>query len=227
MSELDKAYETADMLKALDLPISKDLLENIERLEKKNGKEHREYLTLYFYEKCYANYTKRIMNIRQAKVRGEVIVAKPVLLLAIIDGISSEVFCDNEFCLTEWLESRYVMLMQQYMKGSQFDRPTDISNPFWHLQSDGFWHLKYEEEPQDGATPSKRWLKEKVTYAYFDDDLWALLQNKVWRLKLRDYIVEHKLTDDFWSGRMAAEGQGVGASAGMGLGIIAALLVAA
>ena len=37
MEELDKAYETAEMLKALDLPISKDQLENIERLEKENG----------------------------------------------------------------------------------------------------------------------------------------------------------------------------------------------
>ena len=217
MSELDKAYENADMLKALDLPISKDQLENIERLEKESGKQHREDLRLYFYEKCYANYTKRIMNIRQAKIRGEVIVAKPVLLLAIIDGVSSKVFCNNEFCLTEWLETRYVMLMQQYMKGTQFYKPTDISNPFWHLQSDGFWHLQYEYEPQECATPSKRWLKEKVTYAYFDDDLWFLLQDNVWRLKLRDYIVEHKLTDDNWFGKIAAEG----------LGAIAALLIAA
>lgn len=206
MDELAKAYETAEMLKELDLPISKDQLDNIERLEKKSGKEQREDLRLYFYEKCFANYTKRIMNIRQAKIRGEVIVAKPVLLLAIIDGIGSKMFCNNEFCLTEWLELRYVMLMQQYMKNSQFDKPTDISNPFWHLQSDGFWHLRYGEEPLDGVTPSKRWLKEKVSYAYFDDDLWLLLQDKVWRLKLRDYIIEHKLTDDHWFGKIAAEG---------------------
>ncbi len=217
MSELDKAYETADMLKALDLPISKDQLENIERLERESGKNHREDLTLYFYEKCYANYTKRIMNIKQAKIRGEVIVAKPVLLLAIIDGISSDMFSHNEFCLAEWLESRYMLLMQQYMKSLQFDKPTDISNPFWHLQSDGFWHLRYETEPQGCTTPSKRWLKEKVDYAYFDDDLWLLLQNKVWRLKLRNYIVEHKLTDDSWFVKIAAEG----------LGVIAALLLAA
>lgn len=217
MSELDKAYETADMLKALDLPISKDLLESILRLEKESGMGHREDITLYFYEQCYASYTKRIMNIRQAKIRGEVIVAKPVLLLAIIDGIGSEMFCNNEFRLTDWLEARYVLLMQQFMNSSQFDKPTDISNPFWHLQSDGFWHLQYEEGPQDGATPSKRWLKEKVSFAYFDDDLWLLLQNKVWRLKLRDYIVEHKLTDNSWFGKIAAEG----------LGTIAALLLAA
>ena len=77
-----------DMLKALDLPISKAQLENIKRLENEHGKEHREDLSSYFYEKCFANYTKRILNIRQAKIRGEVIVAKPVLLLAIIDGIN-------------------------------------------------------------------------------------------------------------------------------------------
>ena len=196
MTELDKAYETADMLKALDLPISKDQLENIERLEKESGKEHRDDLSFYFYEKCFANYTKRIINIKQAKIRGEVIVAKPVLLLAIIDGVGIDMFGNNKFFLTEWLEERYSILMQQYMKSSQFDKPTDISNPFWYLQTDGFWHLQCEEKPREGATPSKHWLREKVSFAYFDDELWVLLQNKVWRLKLRDYIVEHKLIDD-------------------------------
>ena len=194
MDELNEAYEKADMLKALDLPLCKEQLDIIGHLEKESGKVHREDLNLYYYEKCYANYTKRIMNIRQAKVRGEVIVAKPLLMLAIFDGISAEIFQGNEIHLNEWLETRYVMLMRQYVKGSQFDKPTDIANPFWHLQSDGFWHLYYQGESlTKGKTPSKAWLKEQVEYACFDEDLWSLLQNKEWRMKLRDYIVEHKL----------------------------------
>ena len=36
-------------------------------------------------------------------------------------------------------------------------------------------------------------------------------------MKLREYIVEHKLTDDFWNNRMVAEG----------LGAIAAILLVA
>jgi putative restriction endonuclease len=84
-------------------------------------------------------------------------------------------------------------------------------------KGDGFWRLQYMDKPQEGMTPSKCWLKEKVSFATFDDDLWVLLQNKVWRQKLRDYIVEHKLTDDSWLGKIAAEG----------LGAIAALLLAA
>ena len=138
------------------------------------------------------------MSIRQAKIHGEVIVAKPVLLLALIDGVDGGVFTTNQFTLNDWLEEKYLALMKQYTRNSQFDKPADISNPFWHLQSDGFWHLLHKPPVADGSTPTKRWLKENITYGHFDDDLWVLLQNKVWRQKLRDYIVEHKLTDDSW-----------------------------
>ena len=72
-------------------------------------------LKFYNYDQCFVYYTKRIMSIRQAKIRGEVIVAKPVLLLAIIDGIDADVFIGNEFPLNDWLEERYGMLMKQYM----------------------------------------------------------------------------------------------------------------
>ena len=128
-------------------------------------------LQFYNYEQCYAYYTKRIISIRQAKIHGEVIVAKPVLLLALIDGVDCGEFKANQFTLNDWLEEKYLALMKQYTRNSQFDKPADISNPFWHLQSDGFWRLQYMDKPQEGITPSKRWLKEKVSYATFDDDL--------------------------------------------------------
>ena len=155
-------------------------------------------LAYYNYSQCFARYTERIMNLRQAKIHGEVIVAKPVLMLALIDGIESGVFTDNRFVLNEWLEDRYLTLMKEYTRGSQFTKPTDISNPFWHLSTDGFWHLKPEMVADKSATPSRSWLKENVSFACFDDDLWVLLRNKEWRTRLRDYIVEHKFTDTSW-----------------------------
>jgi len=158
------------------------------------------------------------MNIRQAKIHGERIVAKPVLLVAIIDGIEANVFQSNLFFINDWLEGRYLMLMSKYAKPSQFDDLTGIEKPFWHLESDGFWHLNYQgERLNKSKTPSKAWLKENVEFAYFDESLWIMLQNKEWRIQLRDYIVEHKLTDDSWFGKIAAEG----------LGVIAALVLAA
>jgi len=166
-------------------------------------------IRFYDYEQCFAHYTKRIMNIRQAKIYGEVIVAKPVLLLAIIDSIDGKVFIDNRFVINDWIERRYLMLMSKYAKPSQFDDLTGIEKPFWHMETDGFWHLQYPGESlSKGHTPSKGWLIENVSYAYLDDDLWFLLQNKEWRIKLRNYIVEHKLTDGNWFGKIAAEGVG-------------------
>ena len=175
-------------------------------------------IRFYNYEQCFAHYTKRIMNIRQAKIHGERIVAKPVLLVAIIDGIEANVFQNNRFFINDWLEGRYLMLMSKYAKPTQFDELTGIEKPFWHLETDGFWHLQYPGETLGkSATPSKAWLKDNVKYARFDEDLWFLLQNREWRLRLRDYIIEHKLTDDSWFGKMAAEG----------LGTIAALVLTA
>lgn len=160
-------------------------------------------IQFFSYEQCYAHYTSRIMNIRQAKIHGETIVAKPVLLVAIIDGIEANVFRNNQFVINDWLEGRYNTLMSKYAKDSQFDVKTGIEKPFWHLETDGFWHLNYEgERSGKSKTPSRAWLKDNVDFAYFDESLWIMLQNKVWRNKLREYIIEHKLTDGGWLERL-------------------------
>ncbi len=151
-------------------------------------------LQYYDYARCFSYYTERIMSIRQARIHGEIIVAKPVLMLALIDGVESGVFTNNRFVLNEWLEEHYMKLMLQYTRQSQFNKPTEINNPFWHLSTDGFWHLQLKVKEEMSMTPSKAWLKENVTYAGFDDDLWVLLQNLEWRTRLREFIVEHKLT---------------------------------
>ena len=139
-------------------------------------------------------------------------------MLAIIEAINNEIFTNNKFVINDWLEGRYKMLMSQYAKDSQFDGTTEIDKPFWHLESDGFWHLNYQgERLSKSKTPSKAWLKENVEFACFDEELWILLQKKVWRQMLHDYIVEHKLSDDHWLGRIAAES----------IGAIAVLLLSA
>lgn len=160
-------------------------------------------IQFFSYEQCFSYYTKRIETIRQAKIHGETIVAKPVLMVAVIDAIDSNVFNNNQFVINDWLEGRYKMLMSKYTNESQFDEITGIEKPFWHLESDDFWHLNYPGEPlSKGRTPSKAWLKENVKFAFFDESLWILLQNKEWRMQLRNYIIEHKLIDGSWHSRL-------------------------
>ena len=154
-------------------------------------------LNYYNCEKCFADYSNRIMNIRQAKIQGEVIVAKPVFILALIECIETGLFSDNIFALTQWLEEHYLKLMTQYTRNSQFDKPADIANPFWHLATDGFWHLHCLKEAEPRTTPSKKWLKENVSYAQLDDDLWILIKNPTWRDKLRNFIIKQKLSKNY------------------------------
>lgn len=128
-------------------------------------------LHFYDYEACFIAYSSRIMKLRQHVMSKERFVAKPVFILSIIDGIDCGEFTNNMFHLNDWLEAHYDTLMQQYMCHSAFET-TAINKPFWHLESDGFWHLYYlGEQKSKGQTPSKRWLKDNVRYAYFDDDL--------------------------------------------------------
>ena len=151
-------------------------------------------IQFFNYEQCYMHYVQEISHIKQAKKQGDTILAKPVLLVALIDGIEQNVFKSNLFTINNWLEEHYKMLMEQYVKDSQFDKKTSIDKPFWHLESDGFWHLNYQgERPNKNHTPSKAWLKSNVAFAYFDESLWILLQSKSWRIRLRSYIIEQKL----------------------------------
>ncbi len=151
-------------------------------------------INFFNYEGCFSYYVKCIDNIHQHKRNGETILAKPVFLIAIIDGIDENVFCDNRFVINDWLEERFVRLLSKYTVDSQFEDITGIEKPYWHLESDGFWLIDYPgERLSKSRTPSKAWLKGHVNYAFFETSLWIMLQSKEWRTKLREYIVENKI----------------------------------
>ena len=143
----------------------------------------------------YEYYTNKISKMKQAVVKGEKILAKPALLLAIIDGIKDNNIQYNDFILTKWLEEKYNIILARYSSSRHLSNLTGIEMPFWHLQSEGFWHLKCSEIIQRrDYSPTKKWIKENVAYAKLDDDLWFLLQDEEWRNKVRDYIINHKLS---------------------------------
>lgn len=143
------------------------------------------------YEDVYEKYTHKILKMHQAKVKGRVIVAKPILLLSVINGVDEGVIKYNRIILGDWLVYRYNTLMSTYNNGTS---ATEISMPFWYLKNDGFWHLHFIEDPKEKVyTPSMKWLNDNVKFASLDNELWLLLQNEKWRTKLRDFILGYKL----------------------------------
>ncbi|MCR5361100.1 MAG: hypothetical protein K6E73_03720 [Bacteroidales bacterium] len=164
-------------------------------------------LKFFDYESCFRYYASKIINVRQAKIKGEFVVAKPMLLLSVIDLIDAGEVTDNRIHFDDRLEDLYFELMRQYVRDSG-SKVTPAEYPYWHLQSDGFWHLHGVEMPETmKKSVSRRFLIDNVDYAYFDPELWLLLQNECMRARLRDYIVEHKLPhcdDSLW--RIVADG---------------------
>lgn len=144
----------------------------------------------------YSHYTQLIMKLNQAIVQGKRILAKPALLVAVIDSIESKEIQRNKVTITTNLEDRYNRILAKYTGKSPLEKLTSIAMPFWHLQSDKFWFLEPPCPNTKNFNPTKKWIVDNVKYARLDEDLWYLIQDGAWRDKLREYIVEYKLLPD-------------------------------
>lgn len=121
---------------------------------------------------------------------------KPILLLAVIDLIAEEKITENLIEITPELGelfASYWSLIRPVMPPER--RMGDLALPFYHLRSDGFWHLV----PRPGKETiieagvvlrSISKLQENTLGARLDDDLFHLLQNDDARHELRHVLVK-------------------------------------
>lgn len=103
--------------------------------------------------------------------------AKPVFLLTIMSSILEGKLTKNEIHVDdEYIKEKFV----------RFDRIldnsfTDFHLPFFCLEGEPFYRLIWRSETvmrSHKTVPSAKYLRENVLYAKFDDELWALLQDK-------------------------------------------------
>ena len=125
-------------------------------------------------------YMSMILSVKTQIVVGKKKVAKPILMLAIIEAISKNHLTKNEIKYTDELETIYIDL---YAKYGEVLSP--MKYPFYHMQSDGFYHLK-GNLPTKSPTPKQ--LREKIEYAYLDNQLWSLLLQENYRVEIQKQI---------------------------------------
>lgn len=125
-------------------------------------------------------YLTLLLSVKTQIVAGKKKVAKPILILAILKAISEKLLTKNEIKYTDELEDIYIGLFAKYGKVL-----SPMKYPFYHMQSDGFYHIK-GNLPTKSPTPKQ--LKEKIEYAYLDDQLWNLLQQEENRLVIQKRI---------------------------------------
>jgi putative restriction endonuclease len=137
----------------------------------------------------FAYHKEMLLSIKRAKLNGIFINAKPILLISIMDAYSLRTITDNKITISE-------QLIDLYHNNSKIYQPeikqTPFYKPFFHLTSDGFWFFKLNEGysfPDHAKTPSLKWQKEGIQYAYFSDSLYELVNNNLNRERLKEVII--------------------------------------
>ena len=148
------------------------------------------------YDIAYSNYTRQIKSMKVGHIgcTGIKKIAKPVLLLAMIKGIDNGTFTVNRFEY-DTIAEIYESVFKQYADMAKQSEHTPPSYPFYHMHTSRFWHLNplSPHAAIKTSSPSAAWLRNNVDCAYIDPNLWSLLQQKDYRRRLAEFIVENNI----------------------------------
>lgn len=134
-------------------------------------------------------YTKKFttLHVNRSKHRGAA-PHKPILLLSILELISQGKIHQNQIYLSPELISAFLKYWSNLVES---DHNATIALPFYHLTGDQFWHL----QPNPGfeavkVKPSVSTLQQVYAYAYFDVELFTLLQQEDIRTELFHRLIQ-------------------------------------
>lgn len=131
------------------------------------------------------HYLNKISRLRVNRNFGKPAPHKPLLLLAVIDLIEQGSILENKIEPSPPLVEAFL----KYWNLLSLEKPR-IFLPFYHLQSDKFWHLETKNEQAIYPFTSMTQLASVVAFARLDEDLFALLQRADTRETIRRKIIE-------------------------------------
>lgn len=119
-------------------------------------------------------YLQKFQDLNTLRQNGHNKPHKVCMLLAVMDLISIGVIAHNRIELNEALKRSFTGHFQRLRAGNDADTP---ENPFFHLRTDGFWHLHYQ--PGVDANAVDRYSKSKIAYASLDDELFEFFKSSI------------------------------------------------
>lgn len=117
--------------------------------------------------------------------KGKVNIAKPLLLLSILELIGYGV--QNNRIEIYRIKEKYEELQKQYAA------TTPYQYPLYFLENEDFFHLKWKETRVKTHTPSAKLIRENIEYAFLDNALWDLLQEQQMLEYFRTLVVNNFL----------------------------------
>lgn len=137
------------------------------------------------------DYEKRFATLRMNRGGAKKSPHKVAMLQAVMDLIESGEVANNRFCFDDNLKSHFNRRFQELASSSDRNNP---HLPFFHLRSEGFWHLKvrpgqHEVYEKLTTATSPGVINAHIDHAYLDDELFELLGNRIARELLRSALL--------------------------------------
>ena len=131
-------------------------------------------------------YVGRFQNLKMNHSLGRKSPHKVCMLLAVMDLIQAGYIVGNRIELNTTLKERFT---QHFKRLSQSNDKNTPENPFFHLRSDGFWHLSYHQGYDKEST--KRYSAKAIAYAFLDDELFDYMKSFIVVDQLKDALVSN------------------------------------
>ena len=144
------------------------------------------------------HYLHKFSHLKTAKVKRSIAPHKPILLLSIIQNIQNENITTNHIYITSTLVATFKDLWSALVTNPTFT--ANFSLPFYHLKSEGFWHLHTHPGKEILLTSSHSIksfanLQDAVWYASLDDELFGYLTNATTREALKQILLHTYFTE--------------------------------
>ncbi len=138
-------------------------------------------------------YLTALLKMRRGMAFGSPSNAKPIMFIAIIKGIEEGSIIGNKIEFNEVLDKNYHDLCNLF---EPTKKAAHLFKPFYYSSTEGYFNLKWKDcnmPPQSCLTPSAKFLRERLDYAFLDEPLWTLLQDKEVREVFRSSLISHFL----------------------------------
>ena len=146
-----------------------------------------------------ARYAEMFANLSVNRRFGRKAPHKAIMLLSLIDLISTQQICTNKVEFSKLLEDCFLKNWKKYVGVSSLFLPK-AGTPFWHMNSEPFWRLVPMEKDKErlimlqmGNPTSARTIRQHIRYAEIDQELFDLLQSETNRARLRVTLIKNYL----------------------------------
>lgn len=147
-----------------------------------------------------SKYIDQFANLNVHMSYGSCAPHKPIMLLTIMTLIDSGDIWENVIRPTDKIKAIFEAFWTNYVPK---ESPFSVApwTPFWHLKNEPFWHFKTKVDGFDidsltvpGQTAKIGDIRENIAYAYLDQELFNILQDKDFRAILQRQLIETYLS---------------------------------